>query len=45
VPGERLDLTVSLGQMSARAGKGHGIASVGGAKAAEADFLFVLAPR
>jgi 3-hydroxyacyl-[acyl-carrier-protein] dehydratase len=42
VPGETLDLTVTLDRMSARAGKGHGIASVGGQKACEADLLFVI---
>jgi len=45
VPGDRLDLEVTLGQMSARAGKGHGVASVGGAMACEADLLFVLVPK
>ncbi len=45
VPGDRLDLEVTLGQMSARAGKGHGVASVGGATACEVDLLFVLVPR
>lgn len=42
VPGDRLDLEVTIGRMSARAGKGHGIASVGGATACEVDLLFVL---
>ncbi|HWE68513.1 MAG TPA: 3-hydroxyacyl-ACP dehydratase FabZ [Acidimicrobiales bacterium] len=42
VPGETLDLSVTLERMSARAGKGHGIASVGGQKACEADLLFVI---
>jgi 3-hydroxyacyl-[acyl-carrier-protein] dehydratase len=45
VPGDRLDLEVTIGRMSARAGTGHGVASVGGAKACEVDLLFVLAPR
>jgi len=31
-----------LGRMSARAGKGHGIAWLQGEKACEADLLFVL---
>jgi 3-hydroxyacyl-[acyl-carrier-protein] dehydratase len=31
-----------LDHMSARAGKGHGIGSVGGQKACEADLLFVI---
>jgi 3-hydroxyacyl-[acyl-carrier-protein] dehydratase len=42
VPGDVLELEVELGRMSARAGKGHGRASVGGATACEADLLFVL---
>lgn len=42
VPGDTLDLEITLGRMSARAGKGHGRASVGGATACEADLLFVL---
>jgi 3-hydroxyacyl-[acyl-carrier-protein] dehydratase len=43
VPGDVLDLEVELGRMSARAGKGHGRASVGGQTACEADLLFVIA--
>lgn len=42
VPGDVLDLEVELGRMSARAGRGHGRASVGGETACEADLLFVL---
>lgn len=42
VPGDVLDLEVELGRLSARAGRGHGRASVGGAPACEADLLFVL---
>jgi 3-hydroxyacyl-[acyl-carrier-protein] dehydratase len=45
VPGDTLDLVVELGQMSARMGKGHGVATVNGQKACEADLLFVLADR
>jgi 3-hydroxyacyl-[acyl-carrier-protein] dehydratase len=45
VPGETLLLEVTLGQMSARMGKGHGRASVEGKTACEADLLFVLADR
>ncbi len=41
-PGERLDLEVTLGRMSARAGKGTGRATVDGALACEAELLFVL---
>lgn len=42
VPGERLDLAVTLGRMSARAGKGTGRATVGGELACQAELLFVL---
>jgi 3-hydroxyacyl-[acyl-carrier-protein] dehydratase len=42
VPGDTLELTVTLDRMSARAGKGHGTASVDGQKACEADLLFVM---
>jgi len=41
-PGDTLDLAVELGRMSARAGKGHGRALLGGETACEADLLFVL---
>jgi 3-hydroxyacyl-[acyl-carrier-protein] dehydratase len=41
-PGDVLDLSVELGRMSARAGKGHGVASVNGETACEADLLFVI---
>ncbi len=42
LPGDRLDLDVTMDRLSARAGKGHGTASVGGQKACEADLLFVI---
>jgi 3-hydroxyacyl-[acyl-carrier-protein] dehydratase len=42
VPGDTLELEVSLDHMSARAGRGHGMASVDGQKACEADLLFVI---
>lgn len=42
LPGEVLDLDVEMGRLSARAGRGHGRASVDGALACEADLLFVL---
>jgi 3-hydroxyacyl-[acyl-carrier-protein] dehydratase len=42
VPGDTLELQIALEHMSARAGKGHGIASVDGQKACEADVLFVM---
>ena len=37
-----LDLEVTLGRLSARAGTGKGRASVGGELACEADLLFVI---
>jgi 3-hydroxyacyl-[acyl-carrier-protein] dehydratase len=45
VPGDTLDLEVSIGRLSARAGSGRGVASVSGQVACEAELLFVLAPR
>lgn len=45
VPGERLDIDVTIGRLSARAGTGHGVATVGGSRACEADLLFVFAPK
>ena len=45
VPGDTLDLEVTLGRLSARAGKGSGRATVDGELACEADLLFVLADR
>jgi 3-hydroxyacyl-[acyl-carrier-protein] dehydratase len=42
VPGETLELEVTVGRLSARAGTGHGRAHVGGETACEADLLFVL---
>jgi 3-hydroxyacyl-[acyl-carrier-protein] dehydratase len=42
VPGELLELEVTLGRMSARAGKGTGRATVGGELACQAELLFVL---
>jgi 3-hydroxyacyl-[acyl-carrier-protein] dehydratase len=41
-PGETLDLHVEMGRLSARAGKGHGRASVGDQVACEVDLLFVI---
>jgi 3-hydroxyacyl-[acyl-carrier-protein] dehydratase len=41
-PGEVLDLEVTLGRLSARAGTGRGRATVGGQLACEADLLFVI---
>ena len=45
VPGDTLELEVTIRRLSARAGSGHGLASVGGKVACEAEMLFVLAPR
>jgi len=42
VPGDTLALQVTMDRMSARAGKGHGVATVGGQKACEAELLFVI---
>jgi len=44
VPGDTVDLELEVGRMSARAGKGHGRATVGGELACEADLLFVIVP-
>jgi 3-hydroxyacyl-[acyl-carrier-protein] dehydratase len=41
-PGDTLELTVELGRMSARAGKGSGTATVDGELACSADLLFVV---
>jgi 3-hydroxyacyl-[acyl-carrier-protein] dehydratase len=43
LPGETLELFVEMGRLSSRAGKGHGVASVDGATACDADLLFVIA--
>lgn len=45
LPGDTLDLEVTVGRLSARAGTGHGRASVAGETACEADLLFVLVDR
>jgi len=42
VPGDVLELDVTLGRMSARAGKGSGRALIGGAVACECELMFVL---
>ncbi len=42
VPGDRLDLDVTIGRLSARAGKATGRASVNGETAAQAELLFVV---
>lgn len=45
VPGDRLELEVTLGQLSARAGTGHGVARVGDELACETGLFFVFAER
>ncbi|MGP0032226.1 MAG: 3-hydroxyacyl-ACP dehydratase FabZ [Acidimicrobiales bacterium] len=42
LPGDTLELEVSLDHLSARSGRGHGLASVDGQRACEADLLFVI---
>jgi 3-hydroxyacyl-[acyl-carrier-protein] dehydratase len=42
VPGETLHLEVTMDRLSARAGKGHGVASVDGQLACETELLFVI---
>lgn len=42
VPGDKLELEVTLDRLSARAGRGHGTATVGGQTACETDLLFVI---
>ena len=42
VPGDRLDLELEVTQLSARAGKGHGRATVEGQLACEAQLFFVI---
>lgn len=42
VPGDTLELTVELGRMSARAGKGTGRAEVNGDVACSCELMFVL---
>jgi 3-hydroxyacyl-[acyl-carrier-protein] dehydratase len=42
VPGDVLEMSVSLGRMSARAGKGSGVAKVNGEIACECELLFVI---
>ncbi len=45
VPGETLELAVTLGRMSTVAGKGTGVATVDGERACQVDLLFVFAPK
>lgn len=44
-PGDELELSVTLGRMSARAGKGSGAARLGDALACECELMFVLVDR
>lgn len=41
VPGDTLTLSVELGRMSSRAGKGSGVAAVDGQEACRSELLFV----
>ncbi len=45
VPGETLTLRTEMTKMSARAGRGRGVASVGDETACECELLFVIAPQ
>ena len=42
LPGDSLEISASIGRMSARAGKGTGIAKVNGEIACECELLFVV---
>ena len=42
LPGDTLSLETTMGRLSARAGKGSGVASVDGEVACEAELLFVV---
>ncbi len=42
VPGDTLEITIEMGRMSARAGKGSGTATVDGELACSCDLMFVL---
>ena len=42
VPGDRLDLEVTLGRLGARAGRGTGLATVDGERAAQVELMFVM---
>jgi 3-hydroxyacyl-[acyl-carrier-protein] dehydratase len=45
LPGDELTITVEIGRMSARAGKGAGTAAVNGELACECELMFVLVDR
>jgi 3-hydroxyacyl-[acyl-carrier-protein] dehydratase len=42
VPGDTLEISASIGRMSARAGKGSGVVKVNGEIACECELLFVV---
>jgi 3-hydroxyacyl-[acyl-carrier-protein] dehydratase len=42
VPGDKLELSITLSRMSARGGKATGVASVNGKTACECEMMFVL---
>ncbi len=44
VPGETLDLEITLNQLGSNAGKGSGVATVDGRVACQATLLFVIVP-
>ena len=45
VPGDTLDMEVTMGRLSARAGKGTAVASVDGETACQAELLFVIVDK
>ena len=45
VPGDVLRMEVEIGRLGGRVGKGHGVATVNGEKAAEADIMFAFDQR
>ena len=42
IPGDTLEMTIALTRMSARAGKGSGLATVGGEIACQCELFFVI---
>ena len=42
IPGDTLDMSIALTKMSARAGKGSGLATVGGEIACQCELFFVI---
>jgi len=43
LPGDTLEMVTTMTKLSARGGKGHGVATVNGVVAVEADIFFILA--